>query len=117
LRHFKESEFDCPCCGQNMMEPAFKNMLDAARTLAGIPFVINSGYRCAKHNADVDVGGSPTSSHLIGVAADIECHLSSERYTVLYALLDAGVKRIGIGDGFIHADLDLMKPQKLIWEY
>jgi zinc D-Ala-D-Ala carboxypeptidase len=100
-----------------MMEPAFLNMLDAARTLAGIPFHINSGYRCVKHNADKQVGGSPTSSHLIGVAVDLRCELSSERFIILYALLDAGFKRIGIGGSFIHVDLDLMKPQNVIWKY
>jgi zinc D-Ala-D-Ala carboxypeptidase len=99
-----------------MMEPAFLNMLDAARTLGGIPFNVNSGYRCVKHNAELP-NSSPTSSHPIGVAGDIECELSSERFIILYALLDAGFKRIGIGGSFIHVDLDLMKPQNLIWTY
>jgi zinc D-Ala-D-Ala carboxypeptidase len=98
------------------MEPAFLNMIDGARTIAAIPFIVNSGYRCVKHNAELPKS-SPTSSHLIGVAVDLRCELSSERFIILYALLDAGFKRIGIGGSFIHVDLDLMKPQNLIWVY
>ena len=32
---------------------------------------INSGYRCAAHNASPKVGGSPSSHHVKGMAADI----------------------------------------------
>ena len=43
-------------------------VLDPLREALGRPVVITSGYRCADLNRDV--GGSPTSQHLLGLAAD-----------------------------------------------
>lgn len=45
------------------------NVLDPAREHFGIPITVNSGYRCPRLNAAV--GGSPTSQHISGEAADI----------------------------------------------
>lgn len=45
------------------------DMLDLARGIAGIPFVINSGYRSVEKNDEV--GGVEGSSHIKGFAADI----------------------------------------------
>jgi hypothetical protein len=43
--------------------------LDILRSALGVPLMISSGYRCAAHNAEV--GGAPSSRHLIGCAADV----------------------------------------------
>ena len=43
--------------------------LDILRRAWGEPVIVNSGWRCAARNAKV--GGSRTSRHLIGCAADI----------------------------------------------
>lgn len=40
------------------------------RTKLGKAIKVTSGYRCVKHNADPKVGGSRTSRHLYGIAAD-----------------------------------------------
>ena len=77
--------------------------------------VINSGYRCKKHNKDV--GGKKDSAHLYGVAADIETKSDSKRYKVVTALLDAGFTRIGIGNGFVHVDEDPEKSRSRMWRY
>lgn len=47
MRYFKPSEFTCPCCddGYDKMDAKLLQHLDAARHMAGIPFVINSAYR------------------------------------------------------------------------
>ena len=44
------------------------SVLDPLREYLGQPIIITSGYRCADLNRDV--GGSPTSAHLLGLAAD-----------------------------------------------
>ncbi len=90
------------------------NKLQLARNSYG-SMKINSGCRCIKHNAVV--GGKPTSSHLIGWAADIAYAGSRRRFRLLKALLDAGFHRIGIGEEFIHVDDDPGKPGELIWLY
>lgn len=116
MQHFTISEFDCPCgeCQSNMDE-GFLSLLDEARDRAGVPFGINSGYRCPEHNEAV--GGSPTSSHLIGKAADISCTRSTERHRIIHALLTVGINRIGIRKDFIHCDTDKNKPSGVIWMY
>lgn len=46
-----------------------ENVLDPLRKLSGKPITVNSGYRCPELNKAV--GGSKTSDHVKGFAADI----------------------------------------------
>ena len=117
MRHFIIEEFLCPCCGRGVeeMSEGLLYMLDTARDIAGIPFIINSGFRCTKHNKEV--GGSPASSHLEGVAVDIKADNSKKRYLIVKALMQAGFHRIGIGKNFVHADIDPAKTASLMWTY
>lgn len=46
------------------------NEMQTIRTKLGKAIKVTSGYRCVKHNADPKVGGSRTSRHLYGIAAD-----------------------------------------------
>ena len=118
LRYFQLAEFDSPDepgSGERMMDEDFVTMLDKARHFAGVPFVINSGYRTRAHNRKVN--GAKQSSHLNGMAADIACTDSRQRAYIIGGLLDAGFNRIGIGATFIHVDNDLEKPEDVIWHY
>ena len=115
LRHFKHTEFACPCCGEQHMNFAFLTKLDAAREIAGVPFYINSGYRCLKHNQQL--GSEPTSSHLKGLASDIAASDSFVRSRIITGLLMAGLNRIGIDENFIHTDADPDKPRDVMWLY
>ena len=75
MKYFKELEFACRYCGQlppsvrENIEALVDNVLDPARQRYGGPVLVNSGYRCTKHNAEV--GGVQRSQHLVGEAADI----------------------------------------------
>lgn len=113
--YFKRAEEWCPCCKQGGLLPDFRAKLNKAREIAGIPFIINSAYRCEKHNQDV--GGSENSAHRAGLAVDIRCNDSRSRWIIIEALKQAGFSRIGIGKSFVHVDDDLMKKQDLIWLY
>lgn len=119
LQYFTHAEFNCNCgeCGVTgkLMDRDFLRTLDEARDIAGVAFKITSGARCAAHNAKV--GGSPNSSHLRFVAADIAATTSRQRFLILDALLRAGFKRIGIAETFIHVDGDKEKPDRLTWLY
>lgn len=88
----KTDWFACPCCAKNDMDNKFLSMLDNAMVIAGFPFAINSGYRCKKHN--LEVGGSATSSHLKGVAADIGILNNWYRFKILSSLIYVGFERI-----------------------
>ena len=122
MKYFKLSEFDSPDevgSGSNM-DATFLEMLDDARGWAGIPFKITSGFRTPSHNAYV--GGvqaglkSKGSSHLFGYAADIACNNSADREIILAAVIEAGFRRIGIANTFIHVDNDPDK-NPAVWLY
>jgi len=97
------------------MDETFIQRLVLARSYADVPFKLNSSIRCAEHNAEV--GGSETSSHLFGLAVDIDCQSSYHRFKILHGLQQGGFNRFGIGSNFIHVDLDEDKPKEMIWTY
>jgi len=124
-KYFRQEELACKCgCGLSRMDPAFVALLDLVREHAGpppgIPLVVDSGCRCAAHNAAV--GGSPSSSHLVGTdglchAVDIRAIAPVTRFRIIASALSHGINRIGIGRTFIHLDNDPSKPPTLIWLY
>lgn len=76
MKHFKEKEFVCKCCGstgspqvRENIVALVDNVLDPAREKFGGPVSVNSGYRCPRHN--LSVGGATNSQHMRGEAADI----------------------------------------------
>jgi uncharacterized protein YcbK (DUF882 family) len=116
MRYFKLSEFDSPDApgsGKDMCTD-FLAMIDNARDIAGIPFKINSGMRTLAHNRSL--GSKDTSSHIKGCAADIHCNNSLDRSKIVAALIQAGFRRCGIGETFVHVDCDNDKPNA-IWLY
>ena len=114
LNYFEPQEFECKCgCGKNNMNEEFTKLLDLARSRAGVPFRINSASRCSKHNSSI--GGSPSSSHKLGLSVDIQAEDSMTRFKIVEALLKVGIRRIGIYEKFIHADVDYDKHQGVMW--
>lgn len=70
--YFKESEFKCKC-GKCVLPKGQPNdelidLLCEIREHFNAPLIINSGYRCASHNAKI--GGAAKSRHIIGDAVD-----------------------------------------------
>lgn len=122
MKYFRFHEFDSPLqegSGQ-LMDRDFLEQLDIAREIAGIPFRITSGYRIEADIERLEKAGykvSKQSSHLKGLAVDIACGNSSERYIIIDSLLKAGFHRIGIAKTFIHVDDDPDKPANVIWSY
>ena len=104
--HFSRKEFECRCCGRLVLDDNLLDGLEALRKLAGVPVVVNAGYRCRQHNQEV--GGVPNSQHTQGLAADIRLPgLSLQRMYEL-ALEVPQFSRGGIGayDGdFLHVDV------------
>ena len=117
MKYFEYEEFDSPDIqgsGQ-MMSKEMLSKLDMIREEYGKPIHINSGFRTPQHNQDV--GGTEKSSHLKGLAADIDCRKSKDRFELIDIFLDLGVNRIGIADTFIHIDVDPDKSPNVIWTY
>ena len=117
MRYFKPSEFACPCCGEgaDRMSQDLLIHLDAARHMAGIPFVINSAYRCERHNKAV--GGVPGSAHTKGLSVDIAAQGSRQRFIIAQALMARGLTRLGVAGSFVHVDVDGGKDQQVMWLY
>ena len=116
-QYFNESEFKrCtpPCSLQDMNQSTMKR-LDCARSIAGIPFVINSAYRTPEY--EKAHGRKGTSSHTLGRAVDIRCNTSENRYKIIKAALECGICRIGVGSNFIHLDNDGSLAQNVIFHY
>ena len=117
VRYFNYSEFDSPDVqgsGQ-LMDKELLEMLDDVRDKFDKPIHINSGYRTPQHNEAV--GGTENSSHLKGLAVDIACDNSIDRFDLINCLLDVGFNRIGVAKTFIHADIDPDKAQGVMWTY
>lgn len=112
FKYFSYHEFDSPDMegsGEKYMNYNFVSKLDKARARAGIPFVINSGYRTVEHNEQV--GGVAQSAHRFGIAADISAKTVESKKKIAKALYEEGFIRLGFGENFIHVDSDLSKPQ------
>jgi len=69
-KHFKLSEFACPCCKRVMLHPKLLAKLVELRNTLERPVYITSGYRCFEYNQKV--GGVANSYYCIGLAADIK---------------------------------------------
>ena len=105
-KYFKVDEMACPCCGRVFIDYRLFPILDRIRDAVGQPVIINSGYRCPAHNADV--GGAPDSQHLYGSAADITYDgVDVEKLTDI--AIEAGASGVGsyFNQGFVHVDCRL----------
>ena len=117
LKYFKLREFECKCgCKTNKIDDEFLEMIDRARKYGGIPFKINSGYRCPKHPLSKS---NPTSSHIKGIAADIKFTDGKNLALIIGGLGGAGFERFGINfnSKFVHVDSDVDKVTPCIWGY
>lgn len=112
-KNFKLKEFECKCECDMPLE-VYENIIKLAsqlqflRDYTGRPITINSAYRCPEHNAKV--GGSKTSQHLLGKAADISIQSlkPAEVFVLIEDLIDMGHMLqggLGLYDTFVHYDI------------
>jgi len=98
-KNFALIEFACPCCGVAKVDSRLPDALQELRDTLGTPIIINSGYRCFKHNAAV--GGAKHSLHLNGMAAD--CGFPGHK------LFDVYLMAVQI-DAFYHGGIGVYVP-------
>jgi uncharacterized protein YcbK (DUF882 family) len=106
-RDFNRLEFDCgDGCGLFIENRRLIRGLQKLRDMVG-PIHINSGTRCAAHNAAV--GGAPGSKHLLGKAADIWAYGCTWQTLAHLAETVTEFKNGGIGryatKHFVHLDV------------
>lgn len=109
-KNFRLDEFKCKCgkCDPVLVDDQLIAWLQKIRDHFGKSVNINSGYRCVKHNASPEVGGSPTSHHVKGMAADIRVEGITPAEVAKYAE-SIGIQRIGLYDTFVHIGSDTTK--------
>lgn len=106
-RHFSEKEVEGLSYG-------LVSRLDSARDLCGFPIVITSGLRTPEQNAAA--GGTNESSHMKGLAVDIQAPVGqNEREKLIWALGRVGFRRLGLYDRHAHCDIDESKAQDVVW--
>ncbi len=110
--NFSLHEFQCnDGSHQVRLHPQLLQKLQQLRTTLGRPVTITSGYRNPTHNKAV--GGSPTSQHLLGTAADIK--VSGITIDELASHAKAtGFNGIGRYPTFLHVDV---RQYPAHWDY
>ena len=104
-KHFKHSEFACPCCKTRGIDERIVWVLELLRSIANQPIIILSGYRCLKHNREI--GGAERSKHLEGTAVDFTCK-DLDHLAILLRNWSGGFKYYR-DRNFIHIDLGPMR--------
>jgi hypothetical protein len=97
----------------NKLDRKLNNMLSVFERAVIEDFEITSAYRTPEENAEV--GGVPESSHLKGLAVDIACSDSINRFKIVFGALASGFKRIGLAKDHVHLDCDIDKVQPVIF--
>ena len=111
-KHFKLSEFACPCCNLIMLHPKLLAKLMELRNTLESPVYITSGYRCSKYNRQI--GGVTNSYHGIGLAADIKVK-DINLITLLEICENIDFNGIGVYEkkNFLH--LDVRPTKRIRW--
>jgi hypothetical protein len=99
--HFAPSEIACRCCGEIFVWPEALDALERLRVAMNAPLHIDSGHRCALHNARV--GGAPLSLHK-KLAFDIALARHNPR-ALAEGARSAGFTGFGFGQTFLHLDI------------
>lgn len=112
-KNFESTEFDCKCknktCSTTEIDPKLVEYLQKIHDYFGKAVIINSAYRCDKHNKSV--GGASQSKHKYGQAADIKVSGIKPLKVAQYAEF-IGVKGIGQYSNFVHIDT---RENKFFW--
>ena len=117
-KNFKVSEFACKCCGKNEIDQRVIDMAQAIRDELGVPVRVNCGYRCPKHNTEVN--GAKKSKHMLGHAADLSSSVGAKAMFRAIQKLHKEEKLPMLGycicyPSFCHVDIDKRASGNL-WE-
>ena len=116
-KNFKVSEFACKCCGENRIDQRILDMAQVIRDELGVPIHVNSGYRCAEHNARV--GGVKGSYHTKDWRRILSCRLGAKTMFEAVKMLHAQGKLSALSYCIkykLGIHIDCGKKRKSLWE-
>lgn len=105
----------CPHATKSDLDISLILMLVRLEKLIGFELDYSSGFRCPECN--LRAGGVKNSAHIRGLAVDIRCHTSHERFEIDNAAVSIGVRRRGIGKKIVHLDVASSLPQDVLFLY
>lgn len=106
MKTITAAELACPCCHLQVATPRLIHALNQLQELLQLEIIIHSADRCPNHNRTV--GGTPGSSHLTGMAADLSAPQRTPLELYLTAEQIPAISGGGIGlypGNFIHIDV------------
>ena len=115
-KNFSRKEFACKCgCGKDDIDPKLAEMCQTIRDAVGVPVRVNSGCRCAAHNARV--GGAADSYHTQGKAVDLSCAVGARALAETIQALYVAGKLDGLEyclryPTFVHIDIGKKRKQR-----
>lgn len=123
-KHFSDAELECKgktCgplhtgCHVNYCTPELVATLERIRLRTG-PLLVDSGYRCAQHNAEL-VNAASFSRHVTGQAADIRAQgmSAADLETIARGLPE--INGIGRADAQRYIHIDLRPGPRVAWCY
>ena len=112
FEYFTREEFSCRCgCRRNEIPDEFIRDMDDLREACGFPLVVNSGWRCENHPAEVEKDHPGEHNR---AAADVRSHNATQLYVIQEKAYALGFTGIAAGDGFVHIDRRAVKAS---WVY
>lgn len=103
--NFTPAEFVCSCgCGFHTVDYTLVRICQRLRDRLDAPFLISSGSRCPKHNAEV--GGVPSSRHLTGRAVDFRIRGKTAAQVLPLAKSQPEIRyAYAIDDEYVHMEM------------
>ncbi len=119
--HFTDKELRCRCCGFQLMDSEFLELLEELRRIYNRSIILLSAYRCPEHNNEVSTTGF-NGVHTLGKAVDIKVYGKNAYELVEIAMMlqfkGFGFNQSGIkSKRFIHLDNLCSKDRPYIWSY
>lgn len=99
---------------ENNLDYLITHLLDPIREKWGKPIQITSGYRCKELNDKI--GGSATSQHVFGLAADLDAGSPSKNRELAKLIVSMGISFDQLIDeknyAWVHIGLSTTKPNR-----
>jgi zinc D-Ala-D-Ala carboxypeptidase len=114
--YFPIPELTCRCgCNRCIMDESFMGRIEAAREKCDFPWIVDSAYRCDKHDKEIRGDGN----HPTGEAIDVRFSNLDQMLDAMAQLRLQGFRRFGFcfKGLWLHVDCVPYHPIPAVWLY